>query len=240
MTRFWHGLGPCGDATAVTVLYPANTRGEALRDGVPREWGDYVYLTPVEAVARAFSALAGGHAVAEVDVDEAVVEPDPDFVTLGVRVKGPVEALSVSVLEQPQMPTAREIAQALAVDAFWPDGQPRYTPDGYFRLPPGFDERGYTEADFRWLGKWWPMDFLVPADDDRIIAITNDLHCYSMYPEGHPEVQGRRRIPAVAIDDAWTGDRGYCPPLSELFGMLQIIGKWEPERFKSLTHSPWD
>lgn len=241
MTRYWHGLGPCGKFSAVTTIYPANTRGEPLRAGVPREWGDYVYLTPVEAVARSFSALAGGHAVAEVDVDGLTLEPDPDFAKLGVRIKGPVQVVSLTVLDQPDMPTAREIAQGLAVDSTWPNGQPLYSSDGYLTVPPGVQDLGYREDDFRWLGKWWPFDFLVPGDDDRITAITNDLHCHTMFPTGHPDTaDGRRRVPHTTIDDAWTSDRGYCPPVAELLDMLQIINKWEPERFRSLTHLPWD
>lgn len=238
--RYWHGLGRCNQPEEIAQLHCAHALGKPLRAGVPHDWGNYVYVTHDERVALAFSALAMGSTVVEVDTVGHILEPDPDFATLGRRIRGSVKVRAVTVHEQQNLPTAREITEILSADTTFGEDQPRYSPDGYLQIPQGFLEMGYRPEDFRWLGKWWPLDFLIPRPDGKITAITDDLHAYSMYPDNHPEVQGRRRIPAITLETAWSTKPGYHPPQKELMMMMQIASMWDTETSRKLLHSPWE
>lgn len=238
--RYWHGLGRCDDLDNLTMIRPAHELGVAIRDGVPHDWGNYVYLTSSEEAAQAFTALANGHTVVEVDTTGLVLEPDPDFGTLGLRVRGPVPVRSVTPINPRELPHARNITKILSPDHTWPGGLPKYTQDGYLQFPQQFLDNGYTNSDFHWLGRWWPIDFLIPGDDARVTALTDDNHMYHMYPENHPDLQGRRRIPDGTLEGAWTATPGYCPPSADLLMSLQIIIKWDQPRARTLTHKPWE
>ncbi|SKI12762.1 hypothetical protein [Mycobacteroides abscessus] len=238
--RYWHGLGRCENPASQREIEPAHTLGIPIREGVPHEWGNYVYLTPVSEAARAFTALAGGRAVVEVETGAVTPEPDPDFATLGLRVKGSVNVVSVTVLQEHELPNAREITQTLGVDYTWEDGQPRYTSDGYLQFSQGLRNNGWADTDLRWLGQWWPFDFLIPGNDGRITAITDDLHCYVMFPAEHPAANGHRRVPQVNLSNAWTSTPGYHPPAKELMRMVQAVTQWNKDARASYFHMPWD
>lgn len=240
MTRYWHGLGRCSRPAEITELHCAHVLGKPLREGVPHDWGNYVYITPDERAALAFSALTMGNAVVEVDIDGHTLEADPDFATLGRRIRGTVKALGVTIHKERDLPTAREIARTLAVDYTFDDTRTRYDAEGYLQVPQEFLRRGYSPDDFKWLGPWWPLDFLIPRADGKVIAITEDLHAYSMYPRNHPELQGRRRIPALRLEDAWTTKPGYHPPQKELMMMMQVATMWDAGAARKQLHQPWE
>lgn len=212
--RYWHGLGACRDPLTVRRVETAEMLGVPVRPNAPLDSREYVYASTSREVALAFSILAGGHAVCEIGPAGLVAETDPDFPTLGVRFHGPVKAVTVELVSDSARPNARQITQTLAPDGLWLDGEPRYFDDGYLRAPPLSRERGYSDEDFRWLGRWWPWHFLIPNDDWTEVAFDDLGRPHAMYPPDHPDLHHRRRLPRGVLHSAWTRP-GFYPDLAE-------------------------
>ncbi|MDO2384308.1 hypothetical protein QRB41_12960 [Mycobacterium avium subsp. hominissuis] len=201
--QYWHGLGRCRDPQAVQVIETAEMLGLPIRPGVPPECREYVYASPSWEVAAAFSVLSGGQAVCEVKPGALQVEADTDFPTLGVRFHGPVKVASVKVLGDAELPCARQVIETLAGDYLWTDSSPQYGRDGYLRTPPMARERGYGDEDFRWLGRWFPFQFLYQQADGTQLVFDEDARTYVMFPPGHPDLKDRRRVPSGSLEHAW-------------------------------------
>lgn len=219
--RYWHGLGPCPTPFGVRRIETAAMRGLPVRPNAAPEYREYVYASTSRDVAMAFSTLGGGQAVCEVDPGGLAAELDPDFPNLGVRFRGPVTTVDVDVVEQSELPSARQIAEELSPDYVWPDGSARYAKDGYLLAPPFARPWGYDDADFRWLGRWYPLHFLLPSADGMIVAINENCRAHQMYPPDHPDLAGRRRVPMGSLDDAWCRP-GMYPATGDLLEKIRI------------------
>lgn len=210
LQQYWHGLGAWPDPYSVQRIDTAQMRGLPVRPGAPPGSAQYVHASTSWEVALAFSALSGGNAVCEIDPGSLVAEPDPDYPTIGVRFRGPVKVLSVEVVEPAELPSARQITKALAADGLWTDHTPRYSEDGYLRAPTLSRARGYVDEDFRWLGQWWPWQFVVPMGDGTEMVLDERCQGYLMYPPGFRGLNGRPRVPTGSLDGAWTRP-GFYP-----------------------------
>ncbi len=208
--RYWHGLGLCLDPYSVQRIETAQMRGHGVRAEAPRESEEYVYASTSREVALAFSVLGGGNAVCEIKPDSLVAEIDPDFPTLSVRFRGPVTAVSVEVVDPQALPNARQIVEALAADYRWMDNTPQYFEGGYLRAPPLSRSRGFVDEDFRWLGRWWPWQFLFPNVDGWELVLDEHGQPYLMFPPGYPGLNGRPRVPTGSLEGAWTRP-GFFP-----------------------------
>lgn len=236
--RYWHGLGACFDPFSVRVIETAAMRDLPIRPGAPLEYREYVYASTSKEVALAFSTLGGGQAVCEVRPGGLVAAPDPDFPNLGVRFRGPVKAVTVEHVPESALPDARQITEALAADYAWPDGTPRYSPDGYLLAPPFARACGYVDEDFRWLGRWYPMHFLIPSADGITVAINENGRSHQMYPPGHPDLGGRRRVPAGSLEDAWRVP-GLYPNTGDLLMSLRARVERDDPDLETVLR-PWD
>ncbi|WP_241474163.1 hypothetical protein [Mycolicibacterium neoaurum] len=212
------------------VIETAQMRGLPGRATVGAECREYVYASTSWEVAAAFSVLNGGRAVCEVNPGLLGAEADPDFPTLGVRFHGPVKAASVQVIDTADLPNARQIVQALAADYRWEDCRPQYAEDGYLTVPPTSRERGYVDEDFRWLGRWFPFHFLFPYDDWSEVALDENGQRHVIYPPGHPDLGGRRRLPYGSLEQAWRRP-GFYPDshdhLRASFKRAPVLMPWD-------------
>lgn len=236
--QYWHGLGRCPDPLSTTVIETAQMRGLPVRTGVPLECREYVYASNSWKVAAAFSVLSGGRAVCEVRPGALETEVDTDFPTLGVRFHGPVKTASVQLLGDAELMNAREVIETLAVDYLWTDGTPQYTADGYLRTPPKAREHGFGESDFRWLGRWFPYQFLYPQPDGSEAVFDENGRTYMMFPPGHPELKGRRGVPLGSLEHAWRRP-GFFPHQRD---MLISVGERFERGHQTLGSvvMPWD
>lgn len=223
---------------AVREIQTAAQLGLPPQPNMPPECREYVYATTSRQVALAFSTLGGGQAVCELSPGELAPEIDPDFPNLGVRFRGPVKAVAVEVLNPSELPNARQIVEALSVDYVWPDGSPRYSNDGYLLAPPFARACGYHDEDFRWLGRWYPLHFLIPDARGIIYAIDENCQAHPMYPPDHPELDGRRRVPLGSLDAAWR-QPGVYPATTDLLKKIQVrLERHDPD-LKPIQ-DPWD
>lgn len=236
--QYWHGLGACPTPFAVRMIETAGMRGLPTRPNAPLECRDYVYASTSWEVALAFSTLGGGQAVCEISPNGLAAEADPDFPNLGIRFHGPVKALSVELVDESALPNARQIAETLSGDYVWPDGTPRYSPDGYLLAPPFARAWGYNDEDFRWLGRWYPLHFLLPSADGITVAINEKFRAHQMYPPDHPDLAGRRRVPLGSLDGAWR-QPGVYPATTDLLKKIRVrIERDDPDL--EPIRRPWD
>lgn len=144
----------------------------------------------------------------------------------------------MQLLGDAELMNAREVIETLAVDYLWTDGTPQYTADGYLRTPPKAREHGFGESDFRWLGRWFPYQFLYPQPDGSEAVFDENGRTYMMFPPGHPELKGRRGVPLGSLEHAWRRP-GFFPHQRD---MLISVG----ERFERGDQTlgsvvmPWD
>ncbi|MCV7286069.1 hypothetical protein H7J87_12075 [Mycolicibacterium wolinskyi] len=236
---YWHGLGPCADPLSEREIQTAAMRGEPPGRDQPVDTPNFVYASRSKDVAVAFTTLGGGRAVCQVDPGDLPVEVDPDFPELGVRFRGAVQVVSTEVFREAELPTAREVVEILAHGYKWPDGSSWYLPNGFLRTPPAAQALGYADADFEWLGRWYPIHFLHFDHDGRITAMTDDGHGYVMFPPDHPMAHGRGGVPVSQLPHAWTRP-GYFPSTDIVQGGLGIRLKWNPELADEIIHMPWE
>jgi hypothetical protein len=90
------------------------------------------------------------------------------------------------------------------------DNTPQYFDDGYLRAPPLSRSRGYVDEDFRWLGRWWPPQFLFPNANGSEMVLDENGQPYLMFPPGYPGLNGRPRVPTGSLESAWTRP-GFYP-----------------------------
>lgn len=236
--RYWHGLGR-GDHSGIGEIKTASMLGVPIREDADPDSANYVHVSPFKHIAAAFSALAGGNAICEIDPGPLAAENDPDFPSLSRRFRGPVNVVSTKVIAQEQMPHARRIAHTLSTDYLYIDGTARYTPDGYLHTPPPWREIGYTDTDYEWLGRWYPLDFLYGNSDGCISAITDDFEMFVMVPPGHPGLQGRPRIPTGNLQRSWTKP-GFYPNRHQFRDLFTASVEWKPGMPNSVTRMPWE
>lgn len=236
--RYWHGLGACPMPFAVRKIETAATRGLPARPNAPLECREYVYASTSWDVALAFSTLGGGQAVCEVDPGGLAAEVDPDFPNLGVRFRGPVKSVSVEVVSESELPTARQIVEVLSPDYVWPDGSAKYAKDGHLLAPPFARAWGYDDEDFRWLGRWYPIHFLLPSADGITVAINEKCRAHQMYPPDHPDLDGRRRVPLGSLDDAWR-QPGLYPATADLLEKIRVRLERDDPTLEPIRR-PWD
>lgn len=164
-TTYWHGgargltvgdqIVPAVELDRLPATYLAD-----FYDSDPTR----VHMTSDHLLGRSYASqfcTLGGGDLYEVEPVGELVE-DPDYLGLGVSWTAP-RALIVAVVETDVRITPTEYARATGRHQRWDDGNPVYSPDGYFLPTPASRALGVTAADLRGLGQWVPLELVDAA-----------------------------------------------------------------------------
>lgn len=234
---YWHGLGLCVDPFAVNDIDPRCKVTDPLvlasrRADPHRDVDQYTYASTDKDVALAFSVLARGAMICEVDPQTLAPALDPDFPTLSVRFRGTLKVLSKQSFKHATLPHARRITELLAVDRLSAPNCRWHHPDGRIQPPPLWRSWGYTEDDFDWLGSWFPDDSIWQIPVHQLVhAIAENGDWLTIWPTARPlPPKAARRKPNGTLTDQWKTP-GHVPDMQTLATLSQarqtVLMPWE-------------
>lgn len=82
------------------------------------------------------------------------------------------------------------------------------------------------------------MHFMLPSVDGITVVINEKGRAHQMYPPGHPDLEGRRRVPLGSLEDAWRVPGLYPHTGDLLMSIRSRLERNDPEL--ETIRRPWE